>query len=189
MDMVISLTSEGCVNAWGSVRTLGTGPAPSRSQVSMVHSRRWPLLLDMGVHRPWKLQKGPGGHKSSPCPPIPPCQDHYLGNKEVVKGTSYQKRLIKEKPFIKSKDCRADAQGTQLLGGCDYQRPVSCLPIAEKHGDSPRTGSSCVCLKTFQATDFIMLPMSQASVGGQYFTLESNRRSCFLLRWWDQQMR
>lgn len=74
---------------------------------------------------------------------LPPCQYHYLKNEEVAKG-SYPKSLIKESPFIKSKDCWADIQGTKLHGGCDDGWPTGCLSIAKKHSNSLHIGS-CIC--------------------------------------------
>lgn len=104
------------------------------------------LLWDIRFHGPWQRcssENCKSAQEATYLPHswlLPPFQYYCLKNEEVTKE-AYPKSLIKESPFIKSKDCWADIQGTKLHGGCDDRWPAGCLSIAKKNSNSSHIGS------------------------------------------------
>lgn len=147
MEITSALASDACDNVWAYTCTvLGTVPGTQHELSKCGCYYYWLLLLlnirfhgnKTAVKDAKRLKRL---HIFPYTPLFPSCQYHYLKNEEMATGSSYPKSLIKEIPFVNSKDGWTDIQGAKLHGGCDDGWPTDCLSIAKNHSDSPHVGS------------------------------------------------
>ena len=105
-----------------------------------------PCLLEIGFQGLWQqdnYENCTGGQEATwfLLPSIPILPVPVSKNKDIAKGGTYPKSLIKVNLLIKSEDCRTDIQGAKLHGGRDDGWPTCSLSVAKKHSNSLHIGS------------------------------------------------